>query len=248
MKVLPPITKPWSQTIPRRHHPREATGKSGFTRFRSCLRWDFSFSCAFCLCHEADLFHYGTRGSGLMTIEHFLRKAPDQHPEARNRYDNCFQACRYCNRARGIVENVDGEGNRLLNPCTDVWQNAFEMSRDEISPRDGNSDAAYTCDTYDLNAPIKVTLRQRRRETIEECMALANRQEIRALHDELLSGSTAAVDAARKLWDAHKRARKDLRQFKAVPLDADWTCQCEHIGDFSLHAVLDEQTLEIDLD
>jgi hypothetical protein len=183
-----------------------------------------------------------------MEVEHFLRKVPDQHPEARNLYNNCFHACRYCNRARGTAANVDADGNRLLNPGEDVWEIAFEVSGGEIRPQPGNGDAKYTCEIYAFNEPTKVLLRRRRQETIEECLALADRQEMQALQDELLSGSAAAVDAAKKLWEAHNRARKDLRQFAAVPWDADRACRCHSTEHHSLHAVLDEQTLEIDLE
>jgi hypothetical protein len=128
---------------------------------------------------------------------------------------------------------------------------------DELNPQPGNSDASYTWETYDLNDPRKIELRRKRRESIEVCIALADRESIRALHDKLLSRAfassdpvliEAAVETARKLWEAHGRARKDLRQFAAIPRDADGVCRCHSTGGHSLNTVLDEQTLEVDLD
>ena len=146
MKILPRITAPWSRKIARRHRPPVARGKRGYKKYLPCLRWDFSFCCAFCLIHEADLSSNEIRNSGLMEIEHFLPQS--RYPKYRNRYTNCFYSCRYCNRARRAVENLDLEGNQLLNPCKDVWKDFFKVVNDRLVPQTGNGDAEYTCDTY----------------------------------------------------------------------------------------------------
>jgi hypothetical protein len=72
MKILPPVTRPWREQISRRHAPKVRRGNKGFRSYAPCLRWEFGFSCAFCLCHEADLAAYGAKGSGLLQVEHFF--------------------------------------------------------------------------------------------------------------------------------------------------------------------------------
>jgi hypothetical protein len=57
-KILPPVTQPWPQVIVRQHKPPEAKYKT----YRACLRWEFGFSCAFCLLHETDLMPCGAEG------------------------------------------------------------------------------------------------------------------------------------------------------------------------------------------
>lgn len=53
MKILPPTTQPPLQAIERRHRPKKSRRWSDY---RACLRWDFAFTCGFCLLHEVDLF------------------------------------------------------------------------------------------------------------------------------------------------------------------------------------------------
>lgn len=55
MKILPPVTLPPRQPTTRRHEPKAAFGAEGYQAYRACLRWEFGFTCSFCLMHEADL-------------------------------------------------------------------------------------------------------------------------------------------------------------------------------------------------
>src|SRR5215218_8751592 len=99
MTILPAVTEPWSERIDRRHSPRVAKREGGYEDYRCCLRWEFDFYCAFCLCHEADLRREadeGTKGTGNFSIEHFVTQ--ECEPLFANVYSNCFYACRYCNR------------------------------------------------------------------------------------------------------------------------------------------------------
>ena len=59
MKILPPQTKPPTSPIERRHRPRPVHGRQGYLKFRPCLRWDFGFTCPFCLMHESDFVRGG---------------------------------------------------------------------------------------------------------------------------------------------------------------------------------------------
>src|SRR5436190_1471867 len=90
MNTLPRQTQPATAPIPRRHTPSRA----GYATYRSCLRWEFGFTCAFCLLHEADLVEEGVQGTGLTTIEHHVAQSADL--TLVDTYENCFYACRYC--------------------------------------------------------------------------------------------------------------------------------------------------------
>jgi hypothetical protein len=59
---LPPATHPWRRKIERQHLPIEGS----YSSFRPCVRWEFGFSCAFCLLHEADVMLSGAEGWGLI--------------------------------------------------------------------------------------------------------------------------------------------------------------------------------------
>ncbi len=63
MTILPDVTEPWNARIERRHTPRITRREGGYEDYRSCLRWEFDFHCAFCLCHEADLRREAEEGT-----------------------------------------------------------------------------------------------------------------------------------------------------------------------------------------
>ncbi len=114
MKVVPPQTEPSRQPIGRRHDP----SPSAYQDYRACLRWEFGFSCAFCLVHEGDLSHNGVEGTGLTSIEH--RERREDPPDRARDYVNCFYCCRYCNRDRGVKPRTTPAGG-LLNPSSVSW-------------------------------------------------------------------------------------------------------------------------------
>lgn len=45
MRILPPVLTPWPAVIERRHDPPLARGRHGYRAYRSCLRWEFGFTC-----------------------------------------------------------------------------------------------------------------------------------------------------------------------------------------------------------
>ena len=171
MMVLPPSTLPWESRIKRQHQPRKEKGRRGYTKYRQCLRWEFGFTCSFCLVHEADLSIHGAEGTGTFQVEHFL---PVSHDRAgTNVYKNCFFICRFCNSSRGAQQNVDPQtGSSLINPCTHTWKDHFQFKDDELLPADDDDDASYTHDKYDINEPRKTGMRRRRRETISEALRM----------------------------------------------------------------------------
>src|SRR5881628_3580589 len=141
MRILPPSTRLPTQPLRRRHEPSLST----YRAYRSCLRWEFGFSCAFCLLHEADFIGSGLH-SGVFVVEHFESRS--RSPSLSNSYENLFYACGLCNRARGAKPVLDTVGRRILNPTEVAWSEHFRLEHDEIQPLPGDRDASYTVEVY----------------------------------------------------------------------------------------------------
>lgn len=138
MRILPPQTQPPASPITRRHEPSPSRQ---WTLYRDCLRWDFGFTCPFCLLHEADLFGgAGGEGLGGMTTEHRIARSVDD--SLAGDYSNCLLACRFCNRSRSNSPTRLGD-RRLLDPTQDAWADHFVVSGDEIVPVEKSTDASY---------------------------------------------------------------------------------------------------------
>jgi hypothetical protein len=246
-KILPAVTHPWREKIARRHTPRVFRGKRGFQSYRPCLRWEFGFSCAFCLCHERDLAAYGTEGTALTHVEHFVPQSRDE--KGRNDYRNCFYSCRLCNVPRGAQPNEDDQGRSLLNPCDHAWGTRFVVVRDQIHPRDEHdADAAYTAKAYELNAPPKVRMRKIRRMVIGQCIRFLQRTRSHERHLLDLAeagGGTRCVDIARDAAAERTKAYSDLLRFRAVPHDRNAACGCGHTWHHRLPRALEEQTIDL---
>jgi hypothetical protein len=249
MRILPPRTFPPRDKIERRHAPAPAPGRYGYRTYRSCLRWEFGFTCAFCLLHEADLTGHGVEGTGLMGIEHFLPISKAQ--ERANEYSNCFYACRFCNGARSDASATDAKGRKLLNPCDQAWGAHFHLSHDDrLLPRPGDADAAYTEFVYDLNDLRKIEIRRWRRERLEELLKVLREAPTSA--QELLDLCSVApaqqaellLRMAQRLWKEARQAMRDLRRFVAIPRDAGATCRCRRVDRY-LPMYLTDQTIEV---
>ncbi len=246
---LPKVTKPWNTRIERQHEPRPGS----YPDFRSCLRWEFGFSCAFCQLHEADLM-LGAEGWGLMQIEHSIpqSKGFDQ----RHVYTNCFFICARCNQSRGASPNEDEGNTVLLDPCAVAWGDHFARIGDEILPHPADSSALYTCESYDLNDLRKVRLRERRRTWIEnhaDALLEILEEEPKLLDQVVETSETSTVqellgrlDAARGLRTALWLLLKNLERFKPIPDDHDAACRCGHTKHHNLPGVLSEQTVGLE--
>jgi hypothetical protein len=242
MKILPLVTEPWSSKIARRHDPQPAASHH---EYLPCLRWEFGFSCVFCLCHEADLSSYGRRTE----IEHLIPVSHDN--SQKNIYSNCCLICPFCNRSRSAapIDNPLGEG-RLLNPCEVAWQDVFILEGNELQPREESSDAAYTRDTYDFNEPRKMRMRQLRREAIEAFSEFQGRfreLQVRLLAKAKKNSDPELVDVAQEMQNLRGPIAKELARFQAIPWNADQFCRCGDTENHSLPDVLDQQTLDINL-
>jgi hypothetical protein len=243
-ELLPLSTEPWRLAIVRRHEP---AATRDYRDFRDCLRWEFGFSCAFCLLHESDLSGNGTEGWGLMWIEHAELKS--ERPDLVSQYENCLYSCRFCNQARGTQPSVNEQRLRLLNPCLDPWREHFELVADEIQVRGESRDASYTLKAYDLNDPRKTRMRGKRHRTLRERLDMVT--ECQPLHRRLMArardtGDPTLVDDASEAWEYFRRACRDLESFFAIPEDVSEHCTCGHQRHHSLPEVLAKQTIQME--
>ncbi len=250
MKILPLSSLPPPERIERRHTPPLTSGRYGYREYRPCLRWDFGFSCAFCLLHEGDLADLGAQGLGLTGIEHFVPASLDA--EKVNQYENCFYACRFCNQSRAAAPLVDKSGRRLINPCSHAWEERFfATSDDRLLPHPNDRDAVYTAEVYDLNDPQKVKRRRRRRERLAEWLGVLSEGplQIRLLL-ALAERATSLTEAAELLAAAASQralilqAALEIQRYAAIPADADDVCRCGRAEHHELPAWLVAQTQE----
>lgn len=248
ISLLPPATEPWQDLLRRRHAPPLQEGRYGYQSFRQCLRWEFGFTCAFCLCHESDLALHGVEGSGLTGVEHFVPCTTD--PKLVNDYANCFYACRFCNLDRASQANVDPErGGRLLNPCNQMWAQCFERAGDELRPRDQDPDARYTHQIYNLDHPRKVSMRRFRRETLEAYLAVL--QQGPPLYDRLMSraietAEPALISEAECLASYIQKAHDFLILYSIIPEDRRCPCSCGDAALCEIPEMLRAQALSLE--
>ncbi|WP_437591110.1 HNH endonuclease [Sorangium sp. So ce1000] len=232
MKTLPPVTRPPTTPFSRNHDPAPTEAQRGYQAFRPCLRWEFGFTCALCMLHEADLAEYGIGPTGLTTVEHIVPQSEDATQS--NTYANCLYACRWCNRSRSTLPQHDGSGNVLLNPTTSAWADHFEAQDDQLAPKTGSG--KYTEIAYSINHPLKVKMRATRRKTIERCRTLVLEapteiEELSRLLEFLVaSNQMERADTvrrvARHLSDQVALARQALQRYQGIPVDADKACRC----------------------
>jgi hypothetical protein len=240
MKVLPEATAPPAAPQHRRHQPRQPQAERGWERYRQCLRWDFGFTCAFCLLHEADVARAGSEGWGTFTTEHFIPRSRDA--SRANDYANCYWCCRRCNSSRN-ARDVETHEGRLLDPCSTAWAGAFRLDGFEFQgAMQDDRDARRTIAVYDLNDPLKVRARRKRAQVISSALDLHRRSwsAIRRLTPqdrEFLSDLETALKNLRAAF-------AQLRAFAAIPEDRVESCECEIGGEFSLPNWLEVQCIE----
>lgn len=234
MDILGPVIQPPNHRIRREHSPAEGP----YRRFRSCLRWEFGFTCAFCLLHESDLQVSGTEGAGCMTIEHRIPQSSDSSVSCN--YHNCFYACRFCNEARASRPLVDNDGRRLLDPAQVRWRDLLEIENDKLVCKFNDPDALYTFEAYALGDPRRQGLRRARRVLITEWIdaicdgvrllkALIPFVRSRQKMNDLEAASVA-IDCAIALIFNVESAKRQLRRFAAIPIDAPLFCKCANSG------------------
>jgi hypothetical protein len=238
MKIIPPVTHPSKTPIQRAHNPKSADWKGGYAEYRSCLRWDFGFTCASCLLHESDLNEFGVAdGWAVTTIEH--RETQKDKPDKANEYTNCYYACRFCNAARSTKPLQNANGDRLLDPTADAWADHF-LARDHcLIPTTPHG--TYTAEqVYAINDDTRTKIRAQRAENLERWLDLIRDgpNQVRKLNEittKLASSDSADADhvlflltQSRDRQRAIEQARQSIERYLAVPGDAPRPCRCKH--------------------
>lgn len=183
-------------------------------------------------------------------MEHTITRSEDVSKE--NDYGNCLYACRFCNRSRS-AKPAWRQGTRLLDPTRDAWSEHFWMSGDNLLPVQGNAEAEYTHEAYEIDDPRKVARRRARRELLTDRLRLLRLEsEIAKLlrlagplrqHDVRRFGEV--VQQIRVIRTDARRALGDLKRYSAIPVDAPQTCRCPLPREHSLPEELDRQTVEV---
>jgi hypothetical protein len=242
---LPQTTQPPKYPTARRHNPSPTDAKN-YQRHKPCLRWDFGFTCPFCLLHETDFAPLLADRLGIFTVEHRLLQST--HPEARGDYQNCLYACRLYNLHRKADGLEDQSGRKLLDPTAVAWFAHFQTEGDALNPRQEDKNASYTWEAYGLNDSDKVMLRKNRRERIHKLREslLNGPAEIEALLQ--IATETQAPLKAKRLMSLVKtleqqleEVRRELGGFRAIPGDADSRCRCGTTKEHRLPLGLAEQ-------
>lgn len=251
MEILPAVTLPPSKPLAYQHTPPRS---EDYHSYRNCLRWEFGFSCPFCLTHEADAVRSGASESlGLTGIEHILPQS--SHKNEKTVYTNCVYCCQMCNRARSNKPSVEKPGGRkLLNPTQVAWSQHFYSSADKLLPNPVDSDAKYTHEAYNINDPRKVSLRKTRRVVIQNHLAFIKSDPdskiallIRTARNPSLTQSEREnlVRAAHDLRRYRDRVYEDLRTYAGEPADAPKRCRCNVTTYHVIPQVLKSQLIHI---
>ncbi len=183
-----------------------------------------------------------------MTVEH--RAPQSREPSLKNQYSNCLYACRFCNIARSNLPTTSDIGERLLDPTVEPWGRHFERIGDELRPRSGDVNAAYTYQAYDLDDPRKVASRRFRQQLFADRIEAISG--VPELIDKLLSQAEQCqdtdpqranelIEAAQKLHTLRNNALAELTRYAAIPSDAPETCRCRSKRHHSLPTELADQ-------
>ncbi len=183
-------------------------------------------------------------------MEHAIARNEDVSKA--NDYDNCLYACRFCNRSRS-AKPAWRQGTRLLDPTRDAWREHFWVSIDNLLPVQGNAEAEYTHEAYEIDDPRKVIRRRSRRELLTDRLRLLERLESEIAELLRLAGLLRQHDLRRfgevmqqirAIRADARRTLGDLRRYSAIPADAPQTCRCPVPREHSLPEELDRQTVE----
>lgn len=252
MQILSPSSLLSEKILEREHQPLPA---SNYRAYRACLRWEFSFCCAFCCIHETDLSTIGVEGTGLTSVEHHLLKS--KQPQWEATYTNLFYACKFCNDARNQQPVIAPGGGTLLEPTTSAWGLVFRLNMSDFRLEPLSTSAEYTERVYDINEPRRIQLRKNRYLLITDRLAALQGipQRISALNaivSRLISegkemDAMVLISAAKDLQDVLVCAKEELIRYRAIPLDAPSKCRCDNRLNSRLPPNAQTGLIEIDL-
>lgn len=253
MKILPAVTSPSKILIERNHKP----GPAEYTKYANCLRWDFGFTCAFCLRHEYDISPRGRSNLGVWTAEHTIPKAGSDEGKARkNDYTVLVYCCRPCNSKRSTEQKnptIKNAKERLLFPTDVVWSECFEVVEGVIKPKEGpnKKSAEYTARAYEINHDDKVEDRIDRQQCYLDNLGVVERGDvtISIIQGKLRSlnarARNEAVKRVAKLRRSRQKSWRALKRYRAIPAMKTTECQCETPPDFVIPPFLKDHLIDI---
>jgi 5-methylcytosine-specific restriction endonuclease McrA len=153
-----------------------------YTEYRSYLRSDFRYRCAYCLTHE----YYFLDGDG-GEIDHHrpLNPSPRGSKDFShlvNVYDNLYWTCSKCNRSKGNRWPTDEQyaaGSRFLDPCREDHEAHWQTNSDGTIIALTET-GRYTIRTVRLDRPF---LNRRRAELYQDQKLLAKIEQEMERHD-----------------------------------------------------------------
>lgn len=247
MRLLPTETRPPQQPIELRHEPAPTQAQRGYRLFAPCLKWEFGFTCPFCLLHQADLVGpHSVEKTGLSTVEHFIPKSV--RPDLINEFENLVLACRLCNIARGVKPLAEENGAKLLNPREEAWAEHFTLEQGQLEPQTPDGD--YTKDAYGINDRFRTARRSKRALVLTKAyrVLLGIRRRQRAVEKRLAAGDTSAREHLRDLEDSKRLAIEIALGFRWIPEDAPPRCRCDHTDHHDIPVAYRDQIVELDLE
>lgn len=194
----------------RSHRPSR---QSEAVHYRSCLRIEFAYACAYCLSLEAEIAALAQ--FGLFEVEHFKPEAKFGH--LRTIYKNLMWSCRACNRAKSSKWPTRAEvrrGERFVDPTAEGLGQHLRIVGDQLEALTPAGD--YMIDELNLNSLEHCTRRRERDERFKLWQALQSALASGAVRD---AGEKATLEAeAATILEMIVGTHK--------PWDAAITCAC----------------------
>lgn len=241
--------------LTHRHSP---PSRNGYSEYRQCARWDFGFSCAFCLVHESDILLFSESLEELKreTIEHKILQSDDR--DASYQYTNCFYACFWCNRVDRWKTPLVRESDNatLLDPVSTPWASVYSRSGSRLTLIATESiDAVYTDKTYNPNNPKKVFFRKTRDDYIQshteqiKACALSISENLNCLRMAIPESARLSLKRSNKALLKQIRIHFDLL-VKIAPIPSDQNkndCICRPQAHQTLPSFLESQCKDYSL-
>jgi uncharacterized protein (TIGR02646 family) len=185
---------------------------TNYRRYKSHLRKDFLYCCAYCAIHENE---WG--GPRHFHVEHFRPKS--LFPQLATKYENLLYACEVCNCYKGNDWPSDApltDGVGYLDPCQHDYDGHFDSSSTTGLVQGLTPPARYMIERLHLNRRYLIRLRQKRdqeemihqrlqqicQETLE---MIAHSLEDQSLPAHAIRSLKASHGLISLFWEEHQR-------------------------------------------
>jgi len=159
---LQAFKKDYSPTpLERSHTPPR---RNAYLGYRSCLRLEFRYECAYCLSHEHEVAPSSSHGQ--FEVDHFRPVSSFGH--LKNVYGNLYWSCHACNHAKRETWPTADEaakGYRFLDVCGDSPSDHLAINGDEVVAK--TTVGQYTIEEINLNSSEHRQRRSSRRKQLD---------------------------------------------------------------------------------